>query len=85
MPPDKRKPPIRDRRFSGDDVEVACIDITRITPSYPKKQTALRRRCNHARNAVFEAFGYRHARAIDYDGFIDRKPTPAPMWWRSGP
>ncbi len=54
------------------------------TPQKSKPRPALRRRGDYARDAVFEAFGYQHARAIDYDGFIDRKPTPAPVWRRSG-
>ena len=31
-----------------------------------------------ARSAVFEMFGYRDARAIDYDLFRDRKPRQPP-------
>lgn len=39
-----------------------------------------------ARAAVFEVFPYRDARAIDYDKFLDRKPSqaprPSPEVWR---
>ena len=41
-------------------------------------------RASFARDIVFAEFGYQHAKAIDYDGFCDRKPTSAGMWWRSG-
>ncbi len=34
-----------------------------------------RRRANFARAAVFAEFGYRHGRALDYDGFADRLPA----------
>ncbi len=36
------------------------------------------RRTRFARSMVFEEFKYKHARAIDYDGFIDRKPNQRP-------
>ena len=42
MPPDKRKPPARDRRLSGDDVEVAGVDTSDHTLDIPILQ--LRRR-----------------------------------------
>jgi len=32
---------------------------------------------------VFEAFKYKHARAIDYDRFADRRPDQAPRSWRA--
>ena len=35
-------------------------------------------RSRFARSMVFEAFKYKHARAIDYGDFIDRKPNQAP-------
>ncbi len=87
MKPDKRKPPARDRRLSGDNVEVAGVDIPRIPPQHPTKQ-ASRRRGNFARAAVFEEFGYRSGRALDYDGFVDRKPNRLSRWstsatWRA--
>ncbi len=42
-----------------------------------------------ARDAVFDGFCHRDARAIDYDGFVDRRPdelprlSPAPRWWET--
>ena len=42
-----------------------------------------RHRADFARDIMFAEFGYQHAKAIDYDGFCDRKPTLADMWWRS--
>ncbi len=45
-----------------------------------------KQRAAFARAAVFEEFRNRNARAIDYDGFVDRrpneKPQPAPEAWR---
>ncbi len=32
----------------------------------------------YARDAVFDGFCHRDARAIDYDGFVDRKPHEGP-------
>ncbi len=58
------------------------FDTLRFNPESHKKQ-AHRRRAGFARGIVFEVFGYRNARAIDYDGFVDRKPNPAPLWWRA--
>ena len=55
------------------------------TPQKSKPRPALRRRGDYARDAVFEAFGYQHARAIDYDDFIDRKPNQRPRLWRASP
>ena len=37
-----------------------------------------RRRARFARSAVFEEFGGRQARALDYDKFHDRKPSEKP-------
>ena len=31
-----------------------------------------------ARSAVYSEFGYHAARALDYDGFVDRLPDQAP-------
>ncbi len=78
----KRKPPGGRGRLSGEIVSAAGIDTFRNRPSSPKTQALLRRRARFARSVVFEEFRYRHARAIDYDGFIDRTPTAAPLWWR---
>ena len=35
-------------------------------------------RAKFARRMVFEQFGYRHGRAIDYDNFCDRRPGDVP-------
>ena len=43
------------------------------------------RRTRFARRMVFEEFGYRYARALDYNEFVDRRPgalpKPAPGGW----
>jgi hypothetical protein len=57
---------------------------TATTPSTrraSRNRTATSIRCpraKFARRMVFEQFGYRHARAIDYDKFVDRKPGELP-------
>ena len=81
----KRKPPGGRGRLSGEIVSAAGIDTFRNRPSSPKTQASLRRRARFARSVVFEEFRYRHARAIDYDGFIDRKPNQRPRLWRAAP
>ena len=82
----KRKPPARDRRFSENVVAFAGVDTSRDKPQALKMQARPRRhRAGFARDMVFAEFGYRHARAIECGGFVDRKPNPAPVWWRSGP
>ena len=43
------------------------------------KLQAERRRARYARDAVFLEFRYRDARAIDYDGFKDRRPDEPPL------
>jgi hypothetical protein len=73
----RRAPPGWSGAPSGDDVEFAGFDISRVTHPAFQSQASLRRR-DFARAVVFEEFGYRHARAIDYDGFVDRKPNQAP-------
>ncbi len=40
-----------------------------------------RRRARFARSMVFEAFRYKHARAIDYGDFVDRRPDQVPKSW----
>ena len=81
----KRKPPGGRGRPSKEIVSAAGIDTSRDNPQVPKKQALLRRRARFARSVVFEEFRYRHARAIDYDGFIDRKPNAPPRPWRAAP
>ena len=85
MPPDKRKPPgCGLQRFSGQAVSIS-IQSHRDTPQNHKKQ-ARPRRVGFARDMVFQEFGYRAARALDYGDFTDRLPSqsPAPLWWRAG-
>ncbi len=57
-------------------------DAAFFTPASRKLQVRPARD-RFARAMVFEAFGYQHARALDYDGFIDREPNQAPLWWRA--
>ncbi len=83
MAPSKRKPPARDRRLS-ESVLASGFDFLRFNPRNHKKQEHSQRD-GFARGIVFAEFGYRHARAIDYGGFTDRKPARAGVWWRSGP
>ena len=84
MAPDKRRPPGGNGRPSEEIVSAAGIDPFRDTPNSPKLQA--RRRTRFARSCVFEMFSYRDARAIDYDRFLDRKPSqsprPSPEVWR---
>ena len=75
MAPDKRRPPGGNGRPSEEIVSAAGIDTFRDTPNSPKLQV---RRRDFARAMVFEEFKYKHARAIDYDRFLDRKPNQAP-------
>ena len=75
----KRKPPGGNGRLSGDDVDLAGFDAPRDKPDSPKLQA---RRRDFARAAVFAEFGYRSGRALDYDGFVDRRPDRLPKrWW----
>ena len=83
MTPDRRKPSDGRRRLSGEIVSAAGIDTSRNRPSSPKTQASLRRRARFARRMVFEEFRFKHARAIDYDDFIDRRPNQAPRRWRA--
>ncbi len=85
MPPDKRRAPPGGSGASSKIIAAVNSDGSDLTAQAPKNQAFLRRRCDYARDAVFETFGYQHARAIDYDGFIDRKPNLAPVWWRAAP
>ena len=54
------------------------------TPLSNSTRTNRRHRANFARAAVFAEFG-RHARALDWDDFADRKsgevPRPTPKAW----
>ena len=70
-PPDGRRAP---PGGNGAPPKIIAVNSNNLkhSPQALEKQAALRRRCNYARDAVFAEFPYRHARAIDYDGFIDR-------------
>ena len=72
---DRRRPPVFAGRPSEEIVSAAGIDTFRDTPNSPKLQA---RRRDFARAMVFEEFKYKHARAIAYDRFRDRKPNQAP-------
>ena len=63
-------------------VDLAGFDFPRDTAQAHKTQER-RRRAGFARDIVFAEFGYQHARALDYPGFVDRTPTAAPVWWRA--
>ncbi len=52
-------------------------------PPGPGRLSGSSARSRFARRMVFEAFKYKHARAIDYDGFIDRRPNQRPRSWRA--
>ena len=75
MTPDKRKPrPGGNGRGSLKSIAVDNSDRSELSPQTPKMQAAFRRRSDFARAMMFEEFKYKHARSIDYDGFIDRRP-----------
>ncbi len=84
MPPDKRRAPPGGSGTPLKFVLATSLDSLRDTSQAHKKQEH-RHRAGFARDIVFAEFGYRHARAIDYDGFVDRNPTPAGVWWRAAP
>ena len=56
---------------------ITMISKRRATaPKLPTSATKTRE--VFARSAVFTEFGYHAARALDYEGFVDRAPRPAP-------
>lgn len=83
MAPTKRGPPGGRGRPSEVSALAAGIGTFRNRPLTIEKQVSRLRRADFARDIVFAEFGYRHARAIDYDEFVDRTPTAAPVWWRA--
>ena len=83
MPPDKRKPRPGGNGRGFLKINSVNSNNPKHSPQALEKQAALRRRCNYARDAVFAEFPYRYARAIDYDGFIDRKPDQRLRLWRA--
>ena len=85
MPPRKRRPQPCGDCGASEKVLAGGFDFLRDTPQARNKQASHRHRAGFARDMVFEEFGYQHARAIDYVGFIDRKPNLAPVWWRTAP
>ncbi len=78
MPSTKRRPQPGGDCGASEKVLADGFDCLRDNPRNSKKQDH-RHRAGFARDIVFHEFGYRHARAIDYDGFKDRKPI---KWWR---
>ena len=81
MPPDKRRaPPAGNRGAPLKNIALGSGDNSEGSPSTPRDQA--RHRASFARDAVFAEFGYCHARALDYDAFVDRTPAATPVWWR---
>ncbi len=76
----KRKPPGVPTERPSEYVLAGNFDTFRNTPNSPELQA---RRRNFARAMVFEAFKYKHARALDQGTFIDRRPDQASRFWRS--
>ena len=85
-PPERRNP----RPGEGAGASAENCTGSKQNPKYKtthrvRKVRPRRRQTKFARAAVFEMFGYRHGRAIDYDRFIDRKPSqpprPSPEVW----
>ena len=84
MASQKRRPQPGGDCGASEKVLADGFDCLRDNPRNSKKQEH-RHRADFARDAVFEAFGYQHARALDYPDFVDRKPTAAGVWWRAAP
>ncbi len=82
MAPKKRRPQPCGDCGASEGVSAGRFDTLRFNPQPHKKQDHLHRD-NFARDAVFAEFGYRHARALDYDAFVDRVPNQTPLWWRA--
>ncbi len=89
-----RKPPARgvrgarvglDKSRGGDAVQFTRAPLSNQPRPLGPRARRRRRRARFARSMVFEEFRYKHARAIDYDGFIDRKPNQRPRLWRASP
>ena len=81
MPLKKRRGPPGGSGPSSEIIAAVNSDGSELSPQASKKQAFLRRRCDYARDAVFEEFQYRNARAIDYGDFIDRKPDQRLRLW----
>ncbi len=76
----KKEPPGGFGRLSWN-ILADGFDLLNDSLQASKKQ-AHPHRAGFARDMVFAEFGYRHARALDYEGFVDRTPNPAPRrWW----
>ena len=85
-PPKKEgAPPAGNGDAPLDFIAVDNSDGSELSLLTPKKQAVLRRRSDFARAMVFEEFKYKHARAIDYGDFVDRRPNQAPRRWRAAP
>ncbi len=86
MPPDKRRPQSGGiGRGPRKNIAAVNRDGSKLRPQAPENQAFPRRRNNYARDAVYEEFGYRNARALDYGAFVDRKPGPARRRWMVAP
>ena len=85
MIPDKRRAPPGGSGTLQKVIALCSCDRPEDSPLAPRDQA--RRRASFARATVFEMFGYRSARALDYGTFADRMPGRATSrtWWRAGP
>lgn len=77
-PPGKRKPRPGANGRGSLKINLVNSSNSEHKPQAPEYQARVRRRANFARSAVLEEFGYRAGRALDYDGFVDRRPTHVP-------
>ena len=82
---EKRAQPAGNGCAPLDFIALGSNDRTVDSLQAPKKQASHPHRAVFARAAVFEEFQYRHARAIDYGGFVDRRPNQAPRRWTARP
>ena len=86
MPPKKRRPQPGGDCGASEKVLLGGFDTPRDSPQAGNKQEHPHR-AGFARAMTFSEFGYRSARALDYDDFIDRLPSQlsATTWWRAAP
>ena len=80
MTPEKRKPRAGGNGRGFLKINSVNSNNPKHSPQAPKDQALLRRRGNFARAMTFSEFRYRDARALDYDGFVDRRPNQAVTW-----
>ncbi len=85
-PPDKRRaPPAGNGSAPQEIIALENDDGSEDSPQTPKKQVLHPHCAGFARAAVFEEFGYKSARAIDYGAFVDRTPGRARRRWMVAP